>query len=83
MSIPHIRDIFLALVKIIRSETAQESYEEESDLACLIHLYPKEFSMNAIVSPGDDLTTTIRPCVPGEIVDHWTVKPYFVVAPDE
>ena len=39
--------------------------------------------MNAIVSPGDDLTTTIRPCVPGEIVDHWIVKPYFVVAPVE
>ena len=52
-------------------------------MACLIRLYPKEFSMNAIVSPGDDLTTTIRPCVPGEIVDHWTVKPYFVVAPVE
>ena len=27
----------------------------------------------------DDLTSTIRPYVPGEIVGHWTVKPYFVV----
>ena len=38
MSIPHIRITFLALVEVIRSEAAQESYEEESDLACLIHL---------------------------------------------
>ena len=70
MSIPHIRDIFLALVKIIRSETAQESYEEESDLACLIRLCPKEFLVNAIISPGDDLIATIRPYMPGKTVGH-------------
>ena len=80
MSIPHIRVTFLALTEVIRSKMAQESYEEESDLACLIRLCPKEFSVNAIISPGDDLTSTIRPCVPGEIVGHWTIEPCFLVA---
>ena len=35
--------------------------------------------MNAIISLKDDLTVTIRPCVPGETVGHWTTKPCFVV----
>ena len=52
-------------------------------MVCLIRLCPEEFSMNAIMSPRDDLTSTIRPCVPGETVGHWTVTPYFVVAPVE
>ena len=80
MSIPHIRVTFSAPAEVIRSEVAQESYEEKSNLACLIRLCPEEFSVNAIISPGDDLTTTIRPYVPSEIVGHWTVEPYFVVA---
>ena len=57
--------------------------EEESDLACLIHLCPEEFSVNAIISPGNDLTATIRPYVPSEIVGHWTTEPYLVVASAE
>ena len=80
MSIPHIRVTFSASVEVIRSEVAQESYEEESDLACLIRLYPEEFSVNAIISSGDDLTSTIRPYVLGETVGRWTTEPYFVVA---
>ena len=80
MSIPHIWVIFPALVKVIRSEVVQESHEEESDIASLIHLCLEEFSVNAIISPRDDLTSTIRPCVPGETVGHWTIEPCFVVA---
>ena len=66
MSIPHIRVTFSAPAEVIRIEVAQESCDEESNLACLIRLCPKEFSMNAIISPRDDLTSTIRPCVPSE-----------------
>ena len=39
--------------------------------------------MNAIISPGDDMTSIIRPYVPGETVGHWTIEPYFVVASAE
>ena len=81
MSIPHIRVTFSALTEVIRSEVVQESCEEESNLASLIRLCPKEFSVNAIISPGDDLTSTIRPCVPSEIIGPWINKPCFVVAP--
>ena len=81
MSIPYIRVTFLALAKVTRSKVAQESCEEESDLACLIHLYLEEFLVNAIISPRDDLTTSIRPYMPGKTVGHWIAKPYFVVAP--
>ncbi|KAK9997934.1 hypothetical protein SO802_017537 [Lithocarpus litseifolius] len=83
MPIPHIKVTFSAPTEVIRSETAQESCDEESDLACLIGLCPEEFLVNAIISPGDDLTSTIRPRVPGETVGHWTIEPYFVVAPAE
>ena len=79
MSIPHIRVTFSASTKVIRSEATQELCEEELDLACVIRLCLEEFSGNAIISLGDDLTATIRPYVPGEIVGHWTVKPCFVV----
>ena len=80
MSIPQIRVTFLAPTEVIKSEMAQESCKEESDLACLICLCPKEFSVNAIMFLGDDLTSTIRPYVPGETVGHWTIEPCFVVA---
>ena len=83
MSIPHIKVTFRSLAKVIRSEVVQESREEELYLASLICLYAEEFSVNAITSPEDDLTFTIRPCVPGEIVDYWTIEPCFVVAPAE
>ena len=83
MSIPHIRVTFLASVEVIRSKVVQESHKEESNIASLIHLCPEDFSVNAIISPRDDLTSTIRPCVPSEIVGHWTIKPCFVVAPAE
>ena len=70
MSIPHIKVTFPTPAKIIRSEMAEESCKEESNLACLICLCPEEFSVNAIISPGDDLTSNIRPCMPGETVGH-------------
>ena len=37
--------------------------------------------MNVIISPRDDLTSTIRPYVPGETIGYWTVVSCFVVAP--
>ena len=80
MSIPYIKVTFPTSAEVIRSEVAQESCEWELDLACLIHLCLEEFIVNAIISPVDDLTSTIRLCVPGEIVGLWTIKPYFVVA---
>ena len=80
MSIPHIRVTFPALAEVIKSEVAQESCEEESDLACLIRLCPEEFLVTTIISLRDDLTATIRPYVPGGIVGHWTAEPCFVVA---
>ena len=83
MSISHIKVTFLALVEVIKSEVVQESCKEELDLACLIRLCPEEFSVNAIISPEDDMTSTIKPCVPGKTVGHWTIEPYFVVAPIE
>ena len=55
MSIPHIRVTFPAPIEVIGSKVAQESCEEESDLACLIRLCPEEFLVNAIISLGDDL----------------------------
>ena len=70
MSIPHIRVTFPAPANVIKSEVAQESCEEELDLACLIRLCPEEFSVNAIIFLGDDLTSTIRPYVPGKTVGH-------------
>ena len=35
-------------------------------IACLIRLCPEEFSVNAIISLEDDLTSTIRPCMLGK-----------------
>ena len=82
MSIPHISVTFSASAEVIKSEIAQKSYEEEN-LVCLIRLCPKEFSVNAILSQGDDLIATIKPYVPGETIGHWTAEPCFVVAPVE
>ena len=70
MSIPHIKVTFSALTEVIKFEVAQGSCEKELDLACLICLCLKEFLVNAIISPRDDLTFTIRPCDPSETVGH-------------
>ena len=80
MFIPHTMVTFSASAKVIISEIAQVSCEEESNLACLIWLCLKEFLLNAIISPRDDLTTTIRPYMPSKTVGYWIAKPYFVVA---
>ena len=81
MSIPHIRVTFPTPTEVIRSKTTQESCKEELDPACLICLCLEKFSVNGIISLGDDLTSIIRPYVPSEAVGHWTTEPYFVVAP--
>ena len=65
MSILHIRTTFPTPVKVIMPEPYRELEDEEPDLACIIWLCPKEFSMNAIISPEDDLTYTIWPGMPG------------------
>ena len=80
MYIPHIRVTFPASIEVIRSEVAQESCKQELDLACLICLCLEEFSVNATISPRDDLTATIMPYVPGETVGHWIAETYFMVA---
>ena len=79
MYIPHIKVTFPTLAEVFRLEVVQESREEELDLASLICLYAEKFSMNAITSPEDDLTSTIRPCVLGETIDYWTIEPCFVM----
>ena len=53
MPIPYIIVTFLVPTKVIRLEMAQESCKEELDMTCLIHLCPKEFSVNAIISSED------------------------------
>ena len=81
MSIAHIKVTFPTLVEVIRLEVVQDSCKEELDLASLICICPKEFLVNAIISLGDDLTSTLQPCVLGETTGHWTIEPCFVVAP--
>ena len=83
MSIPYIRAIFSAPIKVIMPKPAQKLQDWESDLAGIIQLYLKEFSMDAIISPEDNPTSTIRPGVPGKMASRWTIEPYFVVAPTE
>ena len=56
---------FSALAKVIMPELFKEFEDNDPDLACIIWLYPEEFSVNAITSSEDDLTSTIRPGIPG------------------
>ena len=83
LHIPHIRTTFLALAKVIMPKPFKELEDEEPDLASVIRLYPEEFSVNAITSSEDDLTTTIWPRMPGKMVGLWTIEPCFVVATAE
>ena len=80
MSVPYIRATFPTPTEVIMLESFKELQEEESDLAYIIRLYPKEFSVNAIISPEDNLTSTIRPRKPTKMASIWTIKPCFVVA---
>ena len=50
---------FSALAKVIMPELFKEFEDNDPDLACIIWLYPEEFSVNAITSSEDDLTSTI------------------------
>ena len=45
-------------------ESFKELEDEEPDQACIIWLYPEEFSVNAITSSEDDPTSTIQPGMP-------------------
>ena len=54
--------------------------DEESDLACVIRLCPKEFSMNTIMSSDDGSISTIRPGLLGKTANLWTIKPCFMIA---
>ena len=59
MSIPHIRTTFLAPIEVIMPELFKHLEDEELDLACIIRLCPEEFSVNTIISPEDNLTSSI------------------------
>jgi len=59
MSISHIKTTFLALAKVIMPEPFKEMEDEKPDLACIIRLCLKEFSMNTITSSEDDPTFTL------------------------
>ena len=79
ISISHIITTFSALAKVIMLEPFKELEDEEPDLACIIRLCPKEFSMNATIYPNDNPTSTTRLGMPGEATSLWTIKPCFVV----
>ena len=64
-------------------EPFKELEDKELDLACIIQLCPKEFSVNAITSSKVDLTSSIRLKMLGEIAGLWTIEPCFVVARTE
>ena len=80
MSIPQIKTTFSAPTEVIMPEPFKELEDEEPNLAYIIRLYPKEFSMNAIISPKDNPTSTIQPGMPSETTGLWTIEPCFVVA---
>ena len=80
MSIPHIRITFPALAKVIMLEPFKELEDEELDLTCIIQLCPKEFSVNAIISVEDNLTSTIQVGMPSEAAGLWTIEPCFMIA---
>ena len=50
---------FPALAEVIMPEPFKELEDEEPDLACIIRLCLKELSMNAIITPEYNLTSTI------------------------
>ena len=54
MSIPHIRTTFLPPAEVIMLEPFKGLEDEELDLVCIVQLYLKEFSVNAITSFKDD-----------------------------
>ena len=64
-------------------EPFKELQDKESDLAYIIQLCLEEFSMNTIISPKHNSTSTIRPGMLGETAGLWTIEPCFVVTPAE
>ena len=83
MSIPYIKTTFPAPAEVIILEPFKKLEDEEPNMACIIRLCPEEFSVNAIISPKDNLTFTIQPRMPSEIASLWTIEPCFMVAPAE
>ena len=47
--------------------------DEETNLSWIIWLYPKEFSLNAIISSKENPTEDAK-------WDDWTIEPCFMVA---
>ena len=68
VSIPHINVTFLAPIEVIIQEPFQKVEDEEFDLACIIWLYPEEFSVNKIISSKDGSISTIRPGLLSEMM---------------
>ena len=51
MPIPHIITTFPIPAEVIMPDLFKELEDEEPDLACIIRLFPKDFSVNAIIFP--------------------------------
>ena len=59
MSFPHIKTTFPAPIEVIMPEPFKELEDGEPNLACIIQLCPKEFSVKTITSFEDDMTSAI------------------------
>ena len=73
MSIPQIKTTFSAPTEVIIPEPFKELEDEEPNLAYIIRLYPKEFSMNAIISPKDNPNLTRDARRGSRPLDHQTL----------
>ena len=71
---PIVRATFLAPTKVIMPKLFKKLEDEEPDLTCIIWHYPKDFSMNAIISLEDNPTSTIRLGMLGETTGLWTIE---------
>ena len=80
MLTPYIRATFPTLAEVIMPKPFKELEYEELDLTYFIWLCPEEFSMNAIISPKNNPTSTIRLGMPGKTTGLWTIESCFVVA---
>ena len=68
MSISHIKATFPASAKVIMPEPFKEVKDEEPDLTCIIWLFPKDLSVNTIMSFEDGLTSTIQSRLPSKMI---------------
>ena len=75
MSIPHIRTTFPAPAEVIMPKPFKEVKDEKFDLACIIWLCLKDFSMNSIMS-----SKMVRLRLLGKMAGLWTIEPWFMIA---